>query len=121
MIINIPTNNKQYFRQCLEILKVIPPLNNLSNRELDVLGGFLYYNHKYRDIKDSKLRNKLVFDYDTKMAIREEIGISGAVMDNLISSLKKKNILKGRNIINDFNINPENPQVTFKFIINEDN
>jgi len=119
MIINITTTNEEYFRQGLEILKVIPPLDKLSKRELDVLGGFLYYNYKFRDIKDSKLRNKLVFDYDTKIAIRDTIGVSGAVLDNLIASLKRKGILKGRNLINDYGINPEHPEIVFKFKLSE--
>lgn len=119
MTINIPTTDKKYFRQCLEILKVIPPLNQLSNRELDVLGGLLYYNYKFRDVKDAKLRNKLVFDYDTTLAIREYIKVSRATMDNLMTALRKKKILKGRSLTSDYGINPEVPQIVFKFKIDE--
>lgn len=121
MTINIPTDNKKYFRQCLEILKVMPPLDDLSNRELDVLGGFLYYNYKYRDIKEDEVRYKIVFDYDIKIAICDEVGISEATMNNLLTSLRRKNILKGTALTSTYGINPETPQILFKFDIEKDN
>lgn len=119
MIITINTTTNKYFREALEILKALPPLNTLSKRELDVFGWLLYYNYEYRELKDDKLRNKLIFDYDTKLAIQEALGISGAVMDNLITALRKKDVIKGRLIINTYGLNPEKPDIIFKFKINE--
>lgn len=120
MIITIPTTKLKYFRQGLQVIRDIPPLNDLSNRELDVLSHLLYYNYLYKDIAEN-LREKLVFDYEVRVAIRDSIGISEPVLNNLISSLKKKGIIKGKKIIPSILLNPDNPDIVFKFKIDETN
>lgn len=117
MVINIPTTDKKYFRQCLEILKVFPPLDKASNRELDVLGGLLYYNYKFRDIKDIKLRNKLIFDYDTLIAISDDLEIPKYSVDNLISKLRKNKIIRGRELLSNYGISLDTTTITFNFNI----
>lgn len=118
MIIPIQTNKRLYFRQALEILKPIPPINTLANRELDVLAEFIYYNDKYRDIKE-ELRAKIIFDYDTKLAMREYLDMGEAPFNNILTSLRKKNILTKRGIISSYGLNLNNPDIVFKFKIDE--
>ena len=118
MTVPVPTTKRLYFRQALELLKPIPPLNTLTNRELDVLAEFLYYNDKYKDIETS-LRAKIIFDYETKLAMREYLDIGEAPFNNILTSARKKNILTKRGIVNDYGLNPDKPDITFKFTIAE--
>lgn len=118
MIIPIQTNKRIYFRQALELLKPIPPINTLANKELDVLAEFVYYNDKYKDIKED-LRAKIIFDYDTKLAMREYLNIGEAPFNNILTSLRKKNILTKRGIVSNYGLNLNTPDITFKFNIDE--
>jgi hypothetical protein len=117
MIVPIETNKRKYFRQALELLRPIPPINTLANRELDVLAEFLYYNDKYKDIA-SELRAKVIFDYDTKLAMREYLEMGEAPFNNILTSLRKKGVLPKRGVVNSYGLSPENPDIVFKFKIN---
>ena len=119
MTITIPTDKVKFFRQGIEILKHIPPLNKLTSRELDVLGYLLYYDYEYRTIEES-LRGKLVFDYENRVKIRDFIGITEAGFNNLIKTLKTKGIIKGKQIIPKIKLDPENPEIIFKFKFDEE-
>jgi hypothetical protein len=118
MIIKIPTTKRLFFRQSLEIMKILPPLDKLRGKELDLLAELLYYNNLYKDV-DEKLRGKLIFDYDTKIAIREYLGLSEYGINNLFTSLRKKNIITKRSIGNTYGITDVSPDIVFKFTINE--
>ena len=120
MIVPIPTDKRKYFRQALELLRPIPPINSLTNRELDVLSEFLYYNYIYKDIPE-ELRAKIIFDYDTKLAMREYLTMGEAIFNNILTLLRKKNVLTKRGIVNSYGLNPDNPDIVFKFKINETN
>ena len=50
MKLTIETNEKKFFRQLLEILSSIPPLNKLRPKELDLLAIIMYYNNIYKDL-----------------------------------------------------------------------
>ena len=115
MNIKIPTTPRRYFRQVLEIIKPIPPLNTLRNKELDVLAEFLYYNYKYAKL-DKDVRSKVLFDYDTKLEMREHLNMDEQSFNNHLTSLRKKNILSKRRVENDFGIHPDTPMVTFNFV-----
>ena len=118
MKIPVPTTNRKFFRQSLEILKIIPPLNTLRARELDVLSEFLYWNYHYKHLpKDD--RWKIIFDYETKLQMREYISIDEQQFNNCMTSLRKKNVMKKRAIENTYGINPETPSITFEFKLNE--
>ena len=51
MRLTIATDERKFFRQFLEILSSIPPLNKLRNRELDILAAMMYYNYLYKDFQ----------------------------------------------------------------------
>ena len=53
MKLTIETNEKKFFRQLLEILSSIPPLNKLRPKELDLLAIIMYYNNIYKDLDPS--------------------------------------------------------------------
>ena len=113
----------KYFRQSLEVLKILPPLNTLRHRELDVLSGFLYFDYVYRDVEIGA-RSKILFDYDTKLSIRELVSIDEQSFNNCLTSLRKKGILKKRGIETNYGLTPVETEhgitsaITFNFIIN---
>lgn len=115
MIIPIPTTQRKFFRQVLEILKPIPPLNLLRNKELDVLAEFLYYNDKYSHL-EKDIRSKIVFDYDTKLDMREYLNMDEQSFNNHMTSLRKKGILTKRSVENTFGIDIKSPIITFQFL-----
>lgn len=118
MTIPITTNLKAYFRQMLELIRSMPPLDNLTDRDLDVLSIYLYYDYIYKDIEES-LRQKLVFDYDVKVKIMEQLNIKEYSLNNSLTILRRKGILKGRALISRYGINPENPDIHIKFTIED--
>lgn len=122
MNIPIKTTMFRYFRQSLEILKVLPPLNTLRARELDVLAGFLYFDYKYKAV-DVEARSKILFDYDTKMELKELISIDEQSFNNCLTSLRKKGVLKKRSIETNYGLTPIETEhgiissITFNFKI----
>ena len=124
MNIPIKTTMFRYFRQSLEILKVLPPLNTLRARELDVLAGFLYFDNKYKDIEIGA-RSKILFDYDTKMALKDIISIDEQSFNNCMTSLRKKGIMKKRSIETNYGLTPIETEhgitstISFNFTIND--
>lgn len=121
MEIKINTTGHKFFRQGLEILKILPPLNALRARELDVLAEFLYWDHFYRAI-DIVTRQKILFDYDTKMAMKENIHIDEQSFNNCLTSLRKKGILKKRSIDTNYGLTPNDDgtaSIVFNFKIDE--
>lgn len=117
MVIKIDTIPRKFFRQALEVLRNIPPLSSLRNKELDVLAELLYFNDRYSNIPQD-LRWKLVFDYDTKMDIITYLDMKDVDLYNILTSLRKKGIIKGRQIDNTFGIRLSDPTITFNFVVN---
>lgn len=119
MNIPIKTTMFRYYRQSLEILKVLPPLNTLRARELDVLAGFLYFDYKYRTV-EIEARSKILFDYDTKMELKELISIDEQSFNNCLTSLRKKGVLKKRSIETNYGLTPNDDgtaSIVFNFKI----
>ena len=120
MVINVDTTKRKYFRQLLELLKPIPPFNSMRGQKLDVLAELLYYNYLYKSI-DKLLRYKILFDYETKVKMRETLGLGEARFNNLMSELRKLGIITARGLVTDFGIDPDkdNGSITFKFNVND--
>lgn len=119
MVIPIKTDVRSYFRQALELIKAFPPLNILRNKELDVLSELLYYNYKHRAVPSTD-RGKIIFDYATKIEMREYLNeMDEQNFNNHLTALRKKGILNKREITMDFGLNPESNEITFKFIMED--
>lgn len=115
--VDLNVTPKQFFRYYLEVLK---PLHNITPRESDVLSRLLYYDFLYSNY-DEKVRNKVIFDYDTKAQIREELNMTVHQFLNVLKSLRKKGALKGESINDNFKVYPDNPfAITFQFTITDD-
>jgi len=111
-----PIGVSKFFRQYLELLN---PIIQLRGKELDVLAELLYYNHTLKAIPEEH-RWKLIFDYDTKLKIRNKLKLSEASMNNNLSALRKKNIIQENRIGKAYLIEPgKSFLLGFNFVIDE--
>lgn len=115
-IANINIKVKDLFFKWMEITK---PFHKLTNQQQKVLALFLYYHYEYKkDITNNKILWNAVFDYDTKMLIKEELGLKDAGFQNIMHQFRKKNIIKDKKIISTYIPDLENKTNNFKIIFN---
>lgn len=77
----------------MQYLTLINPLYKLAPKETEVLAYLLYLNYKYQDIP-VEARNKIIFDYDSKVLISNEFDTSLAKVNNVFTVLRKKTFNK---------------------------
>jgi hypothetical protein len=111
---------KNFFFRYVEFLK---PFHNLTNQEQKVVALFLYYHYKLgKEITNNKVLWKEVFDYDTRRLIIEEVGMQDSVLQNILTSLRKKKVIIdkqiSKNYIPDLLDDPKSFVITFNFNIN---
>ena len=75
-----------YYRTHLAIINGVLPAK-LTNREMDVLAGFMRLKG---DIKDNP------FSTSGRKIVRDRLGITGSNLSNLLRSLKQKQIVTGK-------------------------
>lgn len=121
MKLTIETNEKKFFRQLLEILSSIPPLNKLRPKELDLLAIIMYYNNIYKDL-DPLLRQRVLNSKATKKEIREIAGMNENVFNTNIFILRKNNLVsKSGELIGALQIFPKDSfKIEFQFNIEKD-
>ena len=104
--IAIKTNKDKFYRQFLELLRSIPPINKLRPKELDVLAEIIRQENLLKDYPEEH-RQSIIFSISSRKDMRELIGISADSFNNNISMLKKYKILDSENRLNKFfkNIN----------------
>lgn len=121
MVVPVKTTLRKFFRQYIELLKTIPPLDSLRNRELDVLGEIMYQDYKYRSVEDDEARKALVFSKAIRKEMRENIGMSEDTYNNNISIIRKNGVLSSNNNLPDFlRIDPkEDAIINFRFYVEE--
>lgn len=118
IIVNKELSIDELVSTSMDILCLISPLNKLNNSEKKVVAELWksYYNYRGLDVKD---RDRLVFDYDSKMKICTKLDISEAFLNNIFHSLRKKEIMVGKTL----KIVPpieENNQIHFNFTLKQD-
>lgn len=122
MKLNINTTQRRVYRQVLEIIRSIPPLDTLRNRELDVLSVYMYFNARYKNLEPD-IRWRIINDAATKKEMQEELGMSEDVLNNNISLVRKTGLIDKKTgrlhnslqlIIND------NFEIIFNFNVGED-
>ena len=100
-------------------LKIINSFHNLTPQQREVLALLLYYHYKIgEEITNDKIVWKLVFDYDTKKLIREELNIEDQSLQNVLSKLRKRNIIDNDRVTKNFIPNIEKKATNFKLIFN---
>lgn len=98
MKIKIKTQENNYFLKLLTLLHNIPPLNKLRPKELELYAHLLTVNHKYRNIP-FKERNTLIFNYDTKIDIANQMGMKLSGVYNTLSVLRSLKIIEGEALL----------------------
>lgn len=115
-IANINTTIKNLFFKWLDITK---PFHRLTNQQQNVLALILYYNYIYvKDVPKDELRWKLVFNYDTRMLIKEELDLKDSIFQNILTKLRKKNIIKLNKVVSTYIPNITQDSNIFKVIFN---
>lgn len=91
-IIKIPTSIDNFFRYWMEFLK---PFHNLANREMEVAAKILQYRHNLsKKIDDEEILGKLLLSREMRKSMREELGITTAHLQGIISTLRSEGFLK---------------------------
>ncbi len=115
-IVNMNIAPKSLFKMWLDITA---SFHKLKQGEQNILALLLYHHYKLKqDITNNKILYKVLFDYDTKHEIAEELGINTQVIRNALTVFRKKGI-----IVNNTLSNAIIPQFTkkdkeFKIIFN---
>src|SRR5690606_3550500 len=93
----------------LEILKVLNALivNPLTQKELLVFSYILYYNDKYKEIKDDTIRFELITSTNVKAKLKKEFGMSTIELETYLTKLKKKGVMTKEGIAKEFLLYPE--------------
>lgn len=119
MIIPLKATKDNFYRYYVELLN---PIIKLRKRELDVLAKLMYFNNEYKDLPE-EVRFKIVFDYDTKKKIADDLSISMDVLNNNFSVLRSKNIIVENKLAKGFQVyhDDDNFDLTFKFDIDGTN
>ena len=113
---NINVDIKQLFKKWLDITN---SFHNLPSQEKNVLSLLLYYHYiTKKDVTNDKIIWKIVFDYDTKNLIKEELDMKDQGLQNVLSKLRKKKIIQDNKIINFFIPDIEKDSKNFKVIFN---
>jgi len=115
-IININILQKDLFKKWLQITK---PYHGLTKQQQDILSLFLYYHFKLKqDITNNKILWKILFDYDTKKEIKEELNITDQVLQNTLTQFRKKKIIIDNVITPSFIPELKKEDKQFKIIFN---
>jgi len=113
---NININIKDLF---FSWLNIISSFHNLPPQEEKILALLLYHHYKLqKEVTNEKILWKLVFDYDTKKLIKNELGIADQSMQNALTKLRKQNIIIDNKITKAFIPTLEQGANNFKIIFN---
>ena len=98
-------------------LTFIKPFHNLSEQRMRILALLLYYYFEYKKkIDDDEIVWKMVFDYEVKIKITNELNVKLHTIENKLTELRKKKIINN-NVINP-NFIPNLTRDSDKFSIN---
>jgi hypothetical protein len=115
-IANLNVKLKDLFFRWLDITK---SFHKLNNQQQQVLALLLYHHYLFKkEITNNKILWKLVFDYDTKMKIKEELNMNDNSFQNILTKLRKSNVIVDGEISKMFVPELELKSKNFKIIFN---
>lgn len=115
-VANINVKLKGLFYRWLDITITF---HRLTDKERSVLALLLFYHYTIkREVTNNKILWKMVFDYDTKMKIKEELGLKDASFQNLLTALRRKGVIKDNVIIPTYIPDLEDNAKEFKIVFN---
>ncbi len=81
-------------------IKLTILFHKLTVGEQSLISEILYqYQVHKKVIKDEDILWKIIFDYDTRLKIKEQLNIKDAKLQNLLTTLRKKEIIKDGRVI----------------------
>tara|TARA_R110000796_G_scaffold236214_1_gene355438 strand:+ start:8881 stop:9249 length:369 start_codon:yes stop_codon:yes gene_type:complete len=113
----IPCNKRNFFKRWLLITK---PFHKIRPRQIEVLTEILYHHDMLKDdYKDEIELWKVIFDYSTKLKIRNDLNIEDHIIQNSLSILRKSGIIKNNKVIDRYIpiIKNNKYELKFEFII----
>lgn len=123
-ILQLNTNPKNFFLEYLTIKKpvfevMLTMINKrkvkLNPKLMQVFALVMYYNYKYKNLEED-MKWRMVFDYDTKVSIMNDVGINESHLNTYFSILRNIKLLNGKQISKPFIFYPESGfELTFKF------
>lgn len=104
-VIKIKSPLRKFFREYLEAKKGI---HKLPNHEASLLAELMYHYHILKKAMPvEKYRWKVLFDYDTKIEIRNYLNISGQALENKLTMLRRKGFIKNNQLSKEYILDPE--------------
>lgn len=91
-----PIKKDDVFKWWLVLTK---PFHGLTDREMDTVAAYLREDYKLRDsISDEKLLKELLYSTSTRKRIMSVVNLDHQQFNNMLSTLRKKGIFKGREL-----------------------
>lgn len=88
---NLNVKIKNFFFRYIEFLQ---PFHKLQKQQYTVVALLLYHHHMFsKEITNNKILWKTVFDYDTKILITDELGITLQGLENIYTKLRKSKVI----------------------------
>jgi spore coat polysaccharide biosynthesis predicted glycosyltransferase SpsG len=88
---NLNVKIKKFFFRYIEFLQ---PFHKLQKQQYTVVALLLYYHYQFsKEITNNKILWKTVFDYDTKILITDELGITTQGLENIYTKLRKSKVI----------------------------
>jgi hypothetical protein len=103
-------------------LKVMSPVFNVKNRELEVLAELIRRNNELKSTPEAD-RWRAIFSYESRVDLASKLEMSPASLGNNLTSLRRKNVIVDNRVIDKFLIYPNDEhefELKFKFKINGD-
>ncbi len=95
-VATINTNVKSFFYHWVTVTY---PIHKLGKMDKAVLAELLYYRYKLSlEIKQEEFIQKMLFDYDTKLQIANNLGLNRGRFAMILTSLRKQGIITGRTL-----------------------
>lgn len=101
MNVTVNTTDTDCYLDILKLIRTVPPFNKLRDAELQVLSKLIYWYHYYEGTPED-VRNIMTFDYDTRIKIVNDLGITQNAMNTYLYRLRKYGFVKNRTLVMKF-------------------
>lgn len=116
--IEIKVDERKLFRYYIDLLASFRPLSEVRKQERDVLAELMYSNYMYsQNFKNREDPNKwkLIFSYENKKVIEDNLKMSDATLANCLSSLRKHGMIENNSLKKVFRIYPDDEGYSLNF------
>ena len=115
-VANLNTSVKGLFMKWVELTQ---PFHKLTKQQQKVLALFLYHHYNLKkEVTNEKILFKLLFDYEIKQKIKDELNIKDAVFQNIMHLFRKRGVIIDKKISNNYIPKLTKDAKNFKLIFN---